>query len=250
MAVHSEVIRLDNPNASVLLRWDNIWDDPTADIGSRARAMRNKACTKEPWTTAFIEQLPPNSTLYDIGANVGSYSLLAAALGHSVIALEPFPMNYERLVENIQFNHFADRILPLPVAVAGQNRWDWLQVVDREGWTAGSASFVIGQAPGNQPMLIRRTPIMVFTLDTLIEQFRLPVPTHIKLDIDGNEPQALGGATKALASASAMMAEFKPSQEEAILADLVSRGFELRGRWDERQGQKIGVVYCYLVRNG
>ena len=43
------------------------------------KAYRLNACRKEPWTVAFIEAMPANSRFWDIGANVGSYALVAAA---------------------------------------------------------------------------------------------------------------------------------------------------------------------------
>jgi precorrin-6B methylase 2 len=44
--------------------------------------------TKEPKTVEWIRNLPPNSTLWDIGANIGIYSAYAAAYGHKVVAVE------------------------------------------------------------------------------------------------------------------------------------------------------------------
>jgi hypothetical protein len=44
--------------------------------------------TKEPATVEWIRNLPPNSNLWDIGANIGIYSAYAAAYGHRVVAVE------------------------------------------------------------------------------------------------------------------------------------------------------------------
>ena len=44
--------------------------------------------TKEPKTIEWIKNLPPNSCVWDIGANIGIYSMYAAAYGHRVVSVE------------------------------------------------------------------------------------------------------------------------------------------------------------------
>ena len=56
--------------------------------------------TKEPDTIAWIDGFEPNSVFWDVGANIGIYSLYAAALGHSVVAFEPLPVHYAQLCVN------------------------------------------------------------------------------------------------------------------------------------------------------
>lgn len=43
------------------------------------KTIRIHSCKREPDTVKWIENLPPKSVLFDIGANTGSYSLIAAA---------------------------------------------------------------------------------------------------------------------------------------------------------------------------
>src|ERR1051325_11538121 len=68
-------------------------DFPDHDIWLRAtfaaeRRWRAHACAKEPWTVRWLrEKIGPGKVLYDIGANVGVFSLVAAvARGASVVA--------------------------------------------------------------------------------------------------------------------------------------------------------------------
>lgn len=54
----------------------------------------------------------------DIGAHVGFYSILVARMGAKrVFAFEPSPVNYPRLVANIERNGMVGRVLPFPFAV-------------------------------------------------------------------------------------------------------------------------------------
>ena len=209
------------------------------------QSFRIHAAAKESWTTNWLREIPRGSVLYDLGANVGSYALLAIALGHQVVALEPGYANYARLCDNLVLNNWLDKCVPIQAAVAGQTRLDWFQYRDL---TAGAASHTIGQPPGQKPIWFHRQAVQVWRLDDLIATFKLPQPHYLKLDIDGGESQALAGAEQTLKGVQGMMAEVKPQQEADILAYLAKRGFELVGRFDERGGKKIGVCYVQLQR--
>ncbi len=233
--IDPHIARLDYPKAAVKMKVTNITE----------ASFRIGAAKKEPWTVAWLESLPKGSCLMDLGANVGSYALLAIALGHQVVALEPGFANYARLCDNLVLNNWLDKCVALQVAVAGQNRLDWFQYRDL---SPGAASHIIGQPPGQKPIFFHRQAVMVWRLDDLIASWKLPPPQYLKLDIDGGEGQALAGAEETLKGVQGMMAEVKPDQEQAILAHLSERGFELKAKFDQRNGKPMGVSYCELVR--
>ena len=61
---------------------------------------------KEPETLKWINRFEKNSTFFDIGANVGLYSIYAAKLtGANVYAFEPSVLNLEILYKNIDLNN-------------------------------------------------------------------------------------------------------------------------------------------------
>ena len=60
--------------------------------------------------------LVPGDLFVDIGANIGIYTMYAADIGASVIACEPDPRNYPRLVENVEFNGYEVQALNVAVA--------------------------------------------------------------------------------------------------------------------------------------
>src|SRR3989344_5903412 len=75
--------------------------DTIREYETRARSVR-----KEPKTAAWIEQYGgATAVLYDIGANVGPYSLIAAARGARVVAFEPAHQNIYKLHENVLLNN-------------------------------------------------------------------------------------------------------------------------------------------------
>lgn len=124
-------------------------------------------------------ELSSQSVFYDIGANAGFYSLLAARKGASVIAIEPSPTNAVFVRRHIELNR-CHRICLHEVAIS-----------DRDG----TANFVGDGASGH--LGSAGFPIRTVMLDSLVSS-GLPAPTHIKMDIEGEEFKALRGAQQSL----------------------------------------------------
>ena len=84
------------------------------------RGYRSGACAKEPETADWLRcVIGEGSAFYDIGACVGSYSLVAAALGGRVHAFEPVAPNFAQLQSNIWLNGF-EQISAWPVALTAR----------------------------------------------------------------------------------------------------------------------------------
>src|SRR5712691_8080567 len=84
--------------------------------------------TKEPETLEWIDAMEEESVFWDIGANVGLYSIYAAKKKSSrVYAFEPSVFNLELLARNIYLNNLSDKICLVPLAVSdrlGRNRFN------------------------------------------------------------------------------------------------------------------------------
>ncbi len=133
--------------------------------------------------------LDEGEVFWDVGANIGVYSLLAAALVKNtgrVVAFEPARVAYEMLLENIALNHF-DNILPFQVAVS-----------DAEGEAVLFAAEHIADgganlfSPGKGQTLTRTCRTVI--LDKFSRDMELPAPDFIKMDIEGAELAVLKGA--------------------------------------------------------
>lgn len=75
--------------------------------------------TKEPETLEWINSIPETSVLWDIGANIGLYSVYAAKhRGCRVWAFEPSVFNLESLARNIFLNGLTDLICIVPLALS------------------------------------------------------------------------------------------------------------------------------------
>lgn len=158
----------------------------------------NTLLTKEPDTIAWITSFVETDVLWDIGANVGVYSLFAALKGHNVLAFEPAPGNYYLLNKNIELNHLDEKLSAYCIAFHDTSKLDRFFMQNTE---LGCALNSFGEPVDWQgkPFAPSLKQAMIgFSLDDFIESFRPPFPNHIKLDVDGNEGKIIQGAKRTL----------------------------------------------------
>jgi len=77
-------------------------------------------------------QIPDNIVIFDIGANIGAFSLYAIASSSSstVYAYEPMPSNFSLLQENIRDNGFEEKIIAIPYGLSAKTERRRLYVSD------------------------------------------------------------------------------------------------------------------------
>lgn len=203
------------------------------------RGFRLRACEKEPWTADWLNTLERGDLLVNVGANVGSYALIAAHRGVQVVAVEANPTNAARLAQNVAANGFGE-LVTLVLGACGPSevaQGTWLPT-----FTAGTADVQIGR-PHPRGVLLPGV-----TLDGLAEQYGQP--THLLIDVDGAEREVLRGSAEALAGVREVLIEI--SQDAAVSKGCVeilnAAGLSEVGRWDTRGGQPIEGVWYGLFR--
>lgn len=220
-------------------------------LGSFPEFQRLRSCHSEPWTVEWIENwVKPDEVFYDIGANVGAYTLVAALSPASqarVVAFEPVALNYAALTENVVLNDASDRITPLPVALDDSTRLDTLhlRILD-----AGGARHSLGSAEGAEAA-VHPQPVLTFRLDDLVEQMALPQPAHMKIDVDGSEVAVLRGASRTLADPGlrSVLCELDHNVADDIVALLDAAGLPLHERFQrEKPGAKQPPAYGLFAR--
>lgn len=129
----------------------------------------------------LLNYLQEGDVFFDVGANAGAYSVLAASLGCKVYAFEPVPKTFERLSANIHLNE-AMRIEAMQTAV---------------GEFPGRLSITTDLGPGNH-LVLESDPnhnsiaVDVLTLSDLVTQ--VGAPSFIKIDVEGFELEVIRGA--------------------------------------------------------
>ena len=150
--------------------------------------------TKEPETIEWINSFASNEVFWDIGANVGVYSLYAALLGIRCCAFEPAPGNHYILSRNIELNGFDDRIQSFCIAFNDESRLDSFYMANTD---LGDAESSFGEArnfKGESFAPKFKQAMLGFTIDDFIRQFCPISPNHIKIDVDGIEKKIVKGA--------------------------------------------------------
>ena len=238
-SAHTRAGRLDYDGADIHMR-----------LGSFGEFQRMRSCAAEPWTIRWIEEhIQADDVLFDVGANVGAYSLVAAvARGAKVVAFEPVAANYEALTANVILNDVADTLLPLPTALDAETGLETLhlRILD-----AGGALHSLRAASEES---IHPQPVLAFRLDDLLEDFGLPHPTHLKLDVDGNESRVLQGAERTLSEPGlrTVMCELHREDEPALISGFEAHGLELVERFEReprRPGPDQPPAYGLFIRS-
>jgi FkbM family methyltransferase len=212
--------------------------------------LRLHSCAKEADTVDWIEKfMHDGDVFYDVGANVGPYSLVAAkyfAGKVKVFAFEPAFLNFSQLCRNVHLNHCQDIITPLSVALADETS---LGAFNYQGLLAGSALHTFGapvDSSGERFDPVLRQPMLGYRLDDLIAQFRLPVPNHIKIDVDGIELAVLRGAERTLKSGAvkSMVVEVEEDRnEQEITGWLLGAGFRLHAKYNRWTPKMLNCIF-------
>jgi FkbM family methyltransferase len=196
------------------------------DASSKLARKRRNATAKEPFTVTWIESLPAGDVLFDIGANVGAYSLIAARRPQGplkVLAFEPGYANFATLCTNLVLNGAGDEVMPFPVTLGAETRLGSFGYSD----VAPGAALHAGGIDADVDAVFTQ-PVLVFRLDDLVEQFGLPSPNHLKIDVDGAEFPVLQGAEGLLRSEYLRSVMLELSHREDADADDLLSGAGLR----------------------
>lgn len=149
--------------------------------------------TKQPATIEWIDRFEPGGIFWDVGANVGVYTLYAALRGDTrVVAFEPAAVNYFMLAANCETNRFEDRV---QCVLAGLGRERSIACLAASQF-AGAASFGFG---GKKAQVFEgRQAAIVVSMDQLVEEFGLPCPNYIKIDVPMMTETILAGGERTL----------------------------------------------------
>jgi FkbM family methyltransferase len=214
-------------------------------IGVTSRAVimsRLRPAAKEPWTVSWIERsMRPGDVFYDVGANVGSYSLIAGAQGLDgvrVVAFEPGYASYAALCDNILLNGQTDVVVPLPVVLGERTG---LVMLGYSDVAAGAAEHSLAGTDES----VYRQPVLSYRLDDLVDQLALPGPTLLKVDVDGAEAAVLAGAPRTLAGLNlrSVLVEIERDRADDVVRLLEQAGLVVRERVDERDGERLPNVW-------
>ncbi len=199
---------------------------------------RLQSCAREPDTIRWIEGMKEGSILYDVGANIGAYSLIAAMRGIKTFAFEPGFANYHTLCENITLNGNAAmfNLKAFRVALNEHPGKGHLEYSDRE---PGAAIHILKYG-GDE--------FNVHTLDTVSRELNIQEPDYIKIDVDGGEEGVIAGGLQVLCKCKSALIEVDPASEAPIIEQMDKMGFVEASRRVRNKNHKTTNVIFRKVR--
>lgn len=185
----------------------------------------------------FIDRIGPGEVYYDLGACEGRFSLYAALKGIETYAFEPEKMNYSAFGENLEINGLTNKehIRAYNLGIGAGFQGATMKI--GQPWAGGHQKVVDYNETRTDLNFDfkEEQSIEIVPLDGFIEKENLPVPTYLKVDIDGSEMPFLAGATKTLQHPSLKAVLFELStldpKFEEILETLQKAGLAEKERF-------------------
>ena len=164
--------------------------------------------SKEPETLSWIDAFPANVVFWDVGANIGLYTIYAAKQRNSrVWAFEPSVFNLELLARNINLNNLVSQVCIVPLALSNVVQSNKLRMTTTV-W--GGALSTFGEKFGWDGEAIRKVfefQAMGLPMDAARDLLGIPQPDFIKMDVDGIEHLILSGGASVLAAVKEVLIE-------------------------------------------
>ena len=149
---------------------------------------------ERPLQTLLHRTLHTGAVFYDIGANVGFFSLIASRLVGEcgrVYAFEPEPKNISLIYRNIRLNQ-SDNISVIEAAVSQESGVSRLYIAEYAG---GHSLYQDDHPfPGTEVTI----PVPTVSLDGLVDSKKILPPSMVKIDVEGGEVEVLKGMNRIL----------------------------------------------------
>jgi FkbM family methyltransferase len=195
-----DVVKMDTPRGAVSY----------VTLGTTSGGRSVRMLTKQPATIEWIDRFRPNSVFWDIGANIGVYTLYAALREPiRVVAFEPAAVNFFLLAANCEANRMEDHVQCVPVGLGRGQALSTLEV--SQFAPAKSFSF---KGKEHQPYSSKQASFIV-SMDELVEKYGLPVPNYIKIDVPGLKADVLAGGERTLSRPEVRELHIEMSDESA-----------------------------------
>ena len=193
----------------------------------------------EPDTLEWIDRMPAGSVLWDIGANIGQYTMYAALQPDvRVLAFEPAGASYAILTKNIEINRMDDRVSAYCLAFSDRTALGDFNMATTEAGSSMHAFDETVNAFERQIDVKFRQATVGLSIDDFIRLFDPPRPTHIKIDVDSIEDRIITGAAGLLRDGSVeslwveIMGAFDTPRNARIIGLLDEVGYTTKEKQD------------------
>ena len=193
---------------------------------------------KEPETIEWIDNMTSEDILWDIGANVGLYSIYAGKKGMEVFAFEPSALNTFFISKNIEVNNLKNNVFLFPIAVSDKNEFGYLNMTSTDLGGALNEfnvndiqSVHAGQCTRE---VVFKQGMFSYSIDEIIKKYAFKVPNYIKIDVDSIEDKIIYGASETLydSNIKGLLVELDETEKrtEELITFLEARGLKLKSK--------------------
>ena len=184
------------------------------------------------------EVVEPGSTVWDIGANVGLFTIaasVAAGPAGRVLAAEPDPVMAGQLRRSLAANSGHAPVEVLPAAISDELSVAQFHIARRNRAT----NHLDGFGPGAAGAVRTTQLVMTVTLDWLAARF--PAPDVIKIDVEGAELAVLAGGSRVLDKCPTIICEVVGHNARPIGELLSARGYQIYDG-DQQPGDRTSLT--------
>jgi FkbM family methyltransferase len=211
---------------------------------------------KEPETIEWIDKMDKDDLLWDIGSNVGLYSVYAGLKGMKVFAFEPSALNTFLISKNIEINNLKDNVILFPIAISDQNEFGYLNMTSTDlGGAMHEFSEKDLKSVGGgdyEKQVVFKQGMLSYSMDELIKKYKFEVPNYIKIDVDSIEDKIIYGSRETLASkrVKGLLIELDETEvrTQKIIDFLAELGLELKEKKHSEMiaNSKFKTIFNYI----
>ena len=192
----------------------------------------DRMLSKEPETINWINGFDKTSVFFDIGANIGIYSLYSAIVKQNLVyAFEPHAASYKNLLESINLNKLQNcnaHCIAMGDKLA-------LGSIDVKNMHEGVANNIVGKKGQFYHGCTE------FSLNFLVSKKMLPQPDHIKIDVDGYEDKVIEGSMEVFRNTKSILLEI--SNKNINYVDMIEAlGFKVESK-HKRNEEEFNYIF-------
>ena len=173
------------------------------------------------------ESIQPNVVVFDIGAHIGLFSIIAAKLTNNtgkIFAFEPAPTTQKVLNQTIAINHLQQQVIPVNAAMGSEPGSITFFVSDDE---ADNSNSLVSYKEDRK---LHGIEVKVDTIDHFAAAQKLTQIDFIKIDVEGAEYDTLRGGMQVFTT-------FKPNFILAIHPEPIAK-----------KGDSLAAIYDLIVQ--
>ena len=188
--------------------------------------------TKEPETINWINGFEKGSIFFDVGANIGIYTLYSAVkIENTVYSFEPHSVNYKNLLDSISLNELK-KCYAYCFAVSNRTALSSIQVKDLHEGVADNVVGVRGEYYHG---------CVEMSLDFLVKKGILPQPDYIKIDVDGYEDKVVSGALETIQKCKSILVEID-NKHRHLLKEITDQGLKITSKF-KRNSEESNYIF-------